>query len=314
MRYILTIFLSFLLINAFSKTVTITGQCKEFSKSKGRLSIDQFNFYYLIGKYQNRTYKSDFKITNGKFSIVLDYIDSCVTKCCLKFGRKKIFISFFAGDSINISFNYSDIQNTLTFSGKGANKCYYTNYKYTRFIFRESEYANWTVGKEYIEAKVSDLRRFNELHPMGDKFYRIAYSTLLCEEYNNLLTRPIFSYNLEMTDSMKAEVRKITKEIGLNNVAIFSNISYYSFITRYFDTYYDKSQKVNLKYYLANQYFCCEFLDYYKAYLIVWLNKCGSKSAKKEFLKGMVDDFSGSASNHELIELIQKLVQKKGQV
>jgi len=208
----------------------------------------------------------------GRFQFSLQLPDWQIGKIFLADHSAYIFLE--SNDSIHISVDETDFDNSLTFSGKGAENCKYFNESYSTFESRTYLVDNRNKTKEINSGKAFRQYRDNirnqhlqfyntnrsKLSPAAEK---VALGQINCRWGNKLFDYPtvhLYLNDQEMKPDFEEGYYDFINSIDLNDESLLRFDKYIVYLDNYLDHQLKLKFKYNdLKYNHSNNYD-----DYYK--------------------------------------------------
>lgn len=272
-KFIFIFFILFFFISTLFGKVVLSSQIKNFSKSKVVLHI--FN----TSDWTFRNYEEKITITLDKTGFFKKEIPNEGFPGLVNFleaGNKKIYFGFMPGDSLHISVDYKDFNNSLVFTGRNAEKNYFIS-KYLALMAKETD------NKAVLKMKYDEYKKFKETGLKNYLFllegYRLKYG--LDTGYVSMQKQEILFYfyndlaTFDKTRSLEPYLKCYDTTDILNNRYMKNHTTYFNVITGYLRYKYqaDNQQKIASEfqpYYLAYKYLNGELLEKYLAYFLMF--------------------------------------------
>jgi hypothetical protein len=294
-----------------SGNVIITGKIKNCHKS--RITLQIFNTCDItFDKYEEKVNIEVMK--DGSFRKELIDITCPHLTNFLDLGHKKIYFGYFPGDSICICFDYTDINNTLVFSGLNADKNYFIH-NYLSLSAKESESKalkkmEFPDYKKYKETSLKNyltlLDGYLEKYNLDTSYFFLQRQEIIFNFYNDVGT-----FDKSRADEPYLECYDTANL--MYNIYMKDHIVYYTVLTGYIRYKYqaEHGQKEVATefqpYYLAYNYLTDEVLEKYMGYFIMFQLTYNFSEQTIDNIKTIYFDYR---SHHKDIE-IYKMVTRK---
>lgn len=303
-RFLTLLFPILFLNQSYSNSVIICGKITNYPNKRISLEVMPSDAVWLIAKSQVIKLKTK---KDGSFNIELKNIEHFMFENILKIGKEKIYLAFALGDSINISLDYGNKPNNLSFSGTKAAKNYFMN------KFLSNLYATYKVticDRAWLDKNLSSLEEFSYRYKIEKESKDILAEYISCFYNNDIST------HAQHSDPI---AKVFWDSLDINNNRIAWYYLYYSVISCYLINIENMPPVSNLNQRFEELFLSSErhlkdtIKENYQAYIISTYLSIKTKEIiwKSDTNQKIVREFVAHCKNERVKQNIIDLLRKK---